>query len=102
MTIITMDWRRLELKAKGHAKAGEHGKDLVCAAISALVQTLAQYLEDTNAAGDYRHESGDVAIRAAPGLLKRRRIRLAFRQTMTGLRVLANQYPGNVWIKEDR
>ena len=30
-----------EVKAKGHAGAGKYGQDIVCAAVSVLMQTLA-------------------------------------------------------------
>ena len=34
-----------EVKAKGHACAGKYGQDIVCAAVSCLMQTLANEVE---------------------------------------------------------
>ena len=41
MIDVTYDRKRLILKVKGHAHSGEAGHDLVCAAASILVYTLA-------------------------------------------------------------
>ena len=40
-----------EVKAKGHAGAGKYGQDIVCAAVSCLMQTLANEVEEAARAG---------------------------------------------------
>ena len=40
-----------EVKAKGHAGAGKYGQDIVCAAVSCLMQTLANEVETAARAG---------------------------------------------------
>lgn len=53
--------RTVGFTAAGHAGAAEHGRDLVCAAVSALTQNCAQALR--------RVASADVRVRQAPGYL---------------------------------
>ena len=40
MTRITYDPQQMMIKAEGHAGYAEYGKDIVCAGVSALMQTL--------------------------------------------------------------
>lgn len=47
------DIRTLHLSVSGHAGQAEHGKDIVCAAASILVYTLAQNLMRDRARGLY-------------------------------------------------
>ncbi|WP_418627334.1 ribosomal-processing cysteine protease Prp [Anaerosinus sp.] len=50
--------------AKGHAGTAKHGKDIVCAAISALTQTTALGLvKHLNREIDLQHASGDMVVR---------------------------------------
>lgn len=103
MTTIRMDWRSLELTAEGHAGGGEYGKDIICAGISAITHTLAQYLLR------YEHmmwpvirmKPGAAYIRGRPIPGYRRRTREAFRQAMDGLQAFAEQYPDHVRIIEE-
>lgn len=49
--------------AKGHAGTAKHGKDIVCAAISALTQTTALGLvKHLNREIDLQHASGDMVV----------------------------------------
>lgn len=49
---------------KGHANYAEHGKDIVCAAVSVLVQTLIQSVEDLTADKiEYSMSPGTVDIK---------------------------------------
>lgn len=54
----------LELAVTGHAYSNDPGKDLVCCAISTLVQTLAFYLQDVGVHGEYFIEEGSSYIKA--------------------------------------
>ncbi len=50
------------LKISGHAAYAEHGQDIVCSAVSVLVQTVIYELERYQIKFDYRIASGDVEI----------------------------------------
>ena len=103
MTTIRMDWKSLELTADGHAGGGTIGQDIICAGISAIIHSLAQYLLR------YEHmmwpvirlHPGASYIRGRPIPGYKRRTREAFRQAMDGLMILAEQYPNNVRIIEE-
>ncbi len=55
----------LILIVKGHAGYGEYGKDIVCAAVSALVSTLACHLANKKTAALLRFEEGCGEIRSS-------------------------------------
>ena len=103
MTKIRMDWRRMELTAEGHAGAGEHGEDIVCAGISAIITALGQYM--------LRYElvmrpalslrGGESKIRGRPIPGWKTRTREAFRQACDGLMIMAESYPDHVSYEED-
>ena len=107
MTKARMYWKGLELVLKGHANSAEKGKDLVCCAESMLTQALLQTLIDMekekktsmNWAGSQR--SGTLCIRATPAEGQEEVIRAVFRVCVTGLRMLAEQYPEYIELKEE-
>ena len=103
MTTIRMDWKSLELTAEGHAGGGEYGKDIICAGISAITHTLAQYLMryEHTIWPVIRMKPGAAYIRGRPIPGYRRRTREAFRQAMDGLQAFAEQYPDHVRIIEE-
>lgn len=103
MTTIRMDWRSLELTAEGHAGGGEYGQDIICAGISAITHTLAQYLlrYEHTMWPMIRMKPGAAYIRGRPIPGYRRRTREAFRQAMDGLQAFAEQYPDHVRIIEE-
>lgn len=107
MTKARMYWKGLELCLKGHAGSGPKGQDLVCCAESMLTQALLQTLIDMekekktsmNWAGSQR--SGTMCIRATPAEGQEEVIRAVFRVCVTGLRMLAEQYPEHIELKEE-
>lgn len=93
------------LRAKGHAGYAKRGSDIVCAAASALVQTLALCILS------YKHgldgepivqigETGDEAtiISCKPKEEREREISLLYWYCIQGLDALACQYPENIGI----
>ena len=103
MTTIHMDWGRLELRAEGHAGAGTAGNDLICAGISAITGTLAQYLlrYEWLMRPEIEMEPGQCRIRAKPLPGRRRQAQEAYRMAMDGLEMLARQFPDHVRTEED-
>ena len=110
MTQVKMDWGSLRIELKGHAEAGEPGKDLVCAAISILVQTLARTLQRAEQRGrtkfgaDVQEKGPDKdmikALWADPGMGNRMEIKSYYRFCVNGLKLLAEEYPHNVRVTE--
>lgn len=83
------------LTVEGHANYAEYGKDIVCAAVSALCQTL------MNALAAYTDD--DISVRASPGdsmiLWRGRQSKEAALLTMSfldGMRDIAETYPDYV------
>lgn len=94
------------LQAAGHACAGPKGQDLVCCGVSVLIHTIAQRVLDFYTEGMLQEfpettlsPSGScVAAKALPETLHL--IEQAFAVILTGLRMLAEQYPQCVTIFE--
>ena len=104
MTKVTMYWERLRLEAEGHAGYAEPGKDIVCAAISMLTDALAGTLEEAEARGrcecKAKEKDGSVLIWANPTMGSVTEIKAYFRMAVTGFRMLQEQYPGHITIRE--
>lgn len=86
---------RRMLRAAGHAGYAEKGKDIVCAGVSALMQTLAySAAEDENTSASCREIGGSNEMRiladSTPDMLAK------FELVADGLILLANAYPKNV------
>lgn len=90
---------RYEITANGHAEHSKDGDpDIVCAAVSQTLYTLASYLEEIGANQDTRDEPDFVLRCDSP--LHDDRIYTAMGMTMTGLYLTAEQYPDNVEIED--
>ena len=85
MTRVEYSPAARRLRLTGHAGAGEHGSDPVCAALSILVYALL----DAGA-------EGDLSPGAAELLLPDRDVDVA----LCGFRLLAENFPQNVEFKE--
>lgn len=86
---------RMMLRAAGHAGYAEKGKDIVCAGVSALMQTLAySAAEDENTSASCREIGGSnemwILADNTPDMLAK------FELVADGLILLANAYPKNV------
>ena len=93
------------LTASGHAGAESYGRDIVCAAVSALVYTLAQAMGDAEEDGrltefSYTLDSGDAVIRATPADFAQESVDAAVETVVTGLRMIAERYPEFVRMDE--
>ena len=94
------------LKASGHAGAAPKGQDLVCCGVSVLIQTIAQRALDMYTEGllqefpetILRPDGSRVAVRARTDAVLL--VGQAFAVTLTGLRMLAEQYPQYITIFE--
>lgn len=106
MTKIRMDWKNLKLEMTGHAGSAPAGQDLVCCAESILSQTLigvlADMAEDADMDWTGTPEQGYMMIEADPRKGHEAEVQSYFRFAVKGLRMLAEAYPQNVEIREDR
>ena len=80
------------LTVRGHAGYGEYGKDIVCAAASALVYALAGSLEETGQAARICIRRGFAEVEGAGDC------GAAFTLVRCGLAQLARQYPACVQV----
>ena len=78
---------RNRLVIGGHAGYGEHGKDIVCAAASALVYALAEVLRETGRLAEAVMEPGWADVRGAGDCARE------FALVRRGLEMLAERYP---------
>lgn len=90
---------KLTMRAEGHAGYAPAGQDIVCAAVSCLMQTLAySAAEDEHTSSCiYQGKDGPVVnVEAGDSVLMRDKFELV----ADGLTLLAEQYPENVSFKE--
>ena len=90
---------KLTMRAEGHAGYAPAGQDIVCAAVSCLMQTLAySAAEDEHTSSCiYQGEEGPVVnVEAGDSVLMRDKFELV----ADGLDLLAEQYPENVNFKK--
>lgn len=90
---------KLTMRAEGHAGYAPAGQDIVCAAVSCLMQTLAySAAEDEHTSScSYQGKDGPVvSVKAGDSVLMRDKFELV----ADGLTLLAEQYPENVSFKK--
>lgn len=104
MIRATMYWNRLRLEEEGHANYDEKGRDIICAGVSALTCALAGALEEAEQRGrcEYKAKGKDgyALIWADPTMGSVTEIKSYFRMAVTGIRKMAEKYPGYITIKE--
>lgn len=93
MVTIEFDRDNLCVTAKGHAQSGEAGHDLVCAATSALIYTLAADVERLGHPSTIRLEEGDAEISCTPGEDYRLMVTFLFESLCVGFEMLSVDYP---------
>ena len=92
--MITIDRRANGITVQGHAQYAEMGKDIVCAGVSVLVQTLIESLEElTDAKFSYEMEEGiaEIKFEHLPS-----RARLLVSAFFIGVEMIANECPNHV------
>ena len=90
--------REYLVTVSGHAGSAEEGKDLVCAAVSALTETLECNLVLMEARGTVRFDrreggKGKAELRVTPKARYRHIVRLVFDAICVGYDFLASEYP---------
>jgi uncharacterized protein YsxB (DUF464 family) len=106
MTVITLyqgEKGLVGLESRGHSGHARKGEDVVCAAVSALVQALLVGLRDVAGLGDVLEcqvDAGVPLIRVEWPGEKASDVELLTRTVVLSLREIASGYPGHVSISE--
>lgn len=90
---------KLTMRAEGHAGYAPAGQDIVCAAVSCLMQTLAYSAAEDEHTSSCIYQGKDgpvVSVKAGDSVLMRDKFELV----ADGLDLLAEQYPENVDFKK--
>ena len=83
-----------DLRLSGHAGTAPYGEDLVCAAVTALVCALAQYVSEQEPTAHIHLQPGDAQIKAEGESLAP-----AFQTVLAGLQLLEKDYPEGVGVR---
>ena len=96
--MITIKYTDKRIKIRGHANYAEIGKDIVCAGVSALLQTLIQSVETlTDDEIKYSMSPGkaDIEFRNLSGQSK-----TLLNSFFIGVELIAYEYPENVKLDQ--
>lgn len=104
MTVIQLEQisNRFYVTASGHACYSEYGKDIVCAAVSTLIQSFGFFCEDMQEESKciVRHmvfnEVDGVYILVVEGDVNT--LEPAYKMLKTGLEAIANNFPKNILL----
>lgn len=98
MTKITYNVAEFSLLLNGHAGYAPAGQDIVCAGISALIQTVPQSLRSRGIRYflDLGEPEGHVSIKAFPAVEQRYPCMVIFETIAEGFKLLAENYPDYV------
>lgn len=93
-----------EVKAEGHAGAGEYGQDIVCAAVSVLLQTLANEVTEAAragllAVGVVAHGDGWMKVEMTPTAQTQDMAEAWVELVQDGIDTLTESYPENVELE---
>ena len=96
MIEILYDRKNMKLEISGHAEYAEKGKDIVCAAVTALAGTLERCMEEAGE-GSCEWKEGEICFTASGT----ENLRPCFETVVTGLQLLAEEFPDYVNIRSD-
>ena len=96
MIEVKIDPEALEIHMQGHANYAEHGQDIVCAAASTLILTLACRCRALAEPGEIAEEklfSGDAHVVIAPKPGREALFYEVFNTVGAGFEALSSKYP---------
>lgn len=94
------------MTASGHAGFAQTGQDIVCAGVSALAFTAAEYLMQMQTwdklEGDpvILLEPGEIRLECEPKITAEEEAEHVFRMLEIGCRLIAKSYPNNVTVAD--
>ena len=100
MIEITYDRAHFSVTAKGHARAGEPGHDIVCAGVSALLYALKYRAAAAHRAQTDMETAGFGFVRCYPQPGEEALCREMLETGMEGLRAIAKSYQDYVTVRE--
>ncbi len=96
MIKILYEGKNMKLEISGHAEYAEKGKDIVCAAVTALACTLERCMEKAGE-GSCEWKEGETCFTASGT----ENLRPCFETVVTGLQLLAEEFLDYVNIRSD-
>lgn len=97
-------WTGYRVTAKGHSGMAEYGYDIVCAAVSSLLQTLADKANEVGRAGlgnsKVEHRDGVMTIELEADDMMQETAAAWVEFVQQGLAALCGEYPENVQLSE--
>lgn len=97
MIQITFKPKTMELEIKGHAGQNKKGKDIVCSAVSTLFYTLGEALYESiemlEEAPIFKDEDGEGYLCCTPREEYEGNIARTYWTILTGMQMVAGQYP---------
>jgi uncharacterized protein YsxB (DUF464 family) len=102
MIDIVLEKYPMRLKCTGHATgAGDQGQNLVCCAVSTLIYTLDEALDEAGIPFSDSIEEGYADITLSPRPAKMYVADIIFQTIITGLSCLAEQYPEYITLRKE-
>ena len=103
MINITFNANTLELKVEGHAHYGNKGEDIVCSAVSSLFYTLGECLMQSEdmlkSPLTFEDKDGKGYLCCTPKKEFEGNIARTYWTILTGMQLIADNYPNNVNFK---
>ncbi|MCI8589424.1 MAG: ribosomal-processing cysteine protease Prp [Clostridiales bacterium] len=99
MIQVVYEKKKARLYCTGHARSGEPGKDLVCAACSMLIYGLADSIAKLSGKAELTLESGRAVIGSQTKNMKRKKrakVEAVYWGYRNAFRLLADNYPAFV------
>ncbi len=88
--------------AEGHTELAEHGEDIVCAAVSAILQAARLGLEaHAELEISVRQRSGDMDLRVPEAAREREDVRAILGTALLACEAIAAQYPLAVRVRRE-
>jgi len=100
-TTLPKGWLTYRLEAEGHADYSKNKEpDIVCASVSTLFYTLANFLELIGAEDLSGSDDGDFFVECN-AVRSDETVHTAFRMTVFGLTLLQEEYPDNISFSDE-
>lgn len=100
VTLTKADGKIIRVRAIGHSGAAARGSDIICAAVSAVVQTAYLALKDIGEKTDYVRDEKKGLFEFTVGDGNRAKSDVILRAMVVGLQDLAEGYPQNIKLEE--